>query len=147
NWVAIASGGNNLDTNSRLNLNVSEMRNGHVNEWMTVYAQLSTANSPNGFNPVTLNTVESGRLQMQWAAVPQGDIYVKNPRFQNNVDSPRPVPASVEVSNNVTVSSAAPANGQAVQFAINTTGSTPAVGDWTTGTLSAGVYSATFTKP
>ncbi|MDQ6419063.1 S-layer homology domain-containing protein [Paenibacillus sp. LHD-117] len=147
NWIAVAAGGNNLDTNSRLNLNANEIRNGHVNEWMTVYAQLSTANSPNGFNPVHLDTVQDMRLQMQWASVPQGDIYIKNPRFQNTVDSPKPIPAAVETTDNVTLSSAAPANGQAVQFAINTTGSAPAAGDWTTGTLGTGVYAATFTKP
>ncbi|MGO4376498.1 hypothetical protein AB4Z21_38240, partial [Paenibacillus sp. MCAF20] len=134
-------------TNSRLNLNVSEMRNGPANGWITVRAQLSSANSPNGFNPVNLDTVDSGRLQLQWAALPQGDIYMKNPRFQSTTDSPRPIPAAVVTASNVTLSSAAPTNGQAVQFAINTTGSTPAAGDWTTGTLSGGVYSATLTKP
>jgi len=147
NWIAIASGGNNLDTNSRLNLNVGEMRNGHVNEWITVAAQLSTANSPNGFNPVTLNTVTEMRLQMQWASVPQGDIYIKNARFQSTADSPRPIPTAVETAGNVTVSSAAPASGQDVQFAINATGNAPANGDWTTGTLAAGAYTATFAKP
>ncbi|PRX69799.1 S-layer family protein [Cohnella sp. SGD-V74] len=147
NWIAIASGGNNLDTNSRLNLNVNEMRNGQVNEWMTVYAQLSTSNSPNGFNPVTLDTVTEMRLQMQWASVPEGDIYIKNARFQSTVDSPKPIPAAVETTDNVTLSSAAPTNGQAVQFAINTTGSAPAEGDWTTGTLDSGSYAATFAKP
>jgi hypothetical protein len=147
NWIAISAGGNNIDTNSRLNLNVSEMRNGPANGWITVAAQLSAANSPNGFNPVNLDTVDSGRLQLQWAALPQGDIYMKNPRFQSTTDSPRPIPAAVVTASNVTLSSAAPTNGQAVQFAINTTGSTPAAGDWTTGTLSGGVYSATLTKP
>ncbi|GGG52736.1 immunoglobulin-like domain-containing protein [Paenibacillus radicis (ex Gao et al. 2016)] len=147
NWVAMAAGGNSVDTNSRLNFNVSEMRNGKVNEWFTVYAQLSSANSPNGFNPVNLDTVQAARLQMQWSSVPQGDIYIKNPRFQSSADSPKPVPAAVEAAGNVTLTSAAPANGQAVQFAINTTGSAPAEGDWTTGTLNAGVYTATFTKP
>lgn len=147
NWIAIAAGGNNLDTNSRLNLNVNEMRNGPVNGWMTVYAQLSSANSPNGFNPVNLDTVDAGRLQMQWSSAPQGDIYIKNPRFQSTAESPRPTPAAVETAGNVTISSAAPANGQAVQFAINATGGAPAEADWTTGTLGAGVYSATITKP
>ncbi|MFD0670739.1 immunoglobulin-like domain-containing protein [Cohnella sp. GCM10027633] len=147
NWVAIAAGGNNLDTNSRLNLNVSEMRNGPANGWITVAAQLSAANSPNGFNPVKLDTVDAGRLQMQWASLPQGDIYVKNPRFQSSADSPRPVPSAVETAGNVTLSSAAPANGQAVQFAINATGSAPAEGEWTTGTLNSGVYAATVVKP
>ena len=147
NWVAIATGGNDLDTNSRLNLNVNEMRNGHVNEWMTVYAQLSTANSPNGFNPVHLDTVQAGRLQMQWSSAPQGDIYIKNPRFQSTADSPKPVPAAVETTDNVTLSSAAPTNGQAVQFAINTTGNAPEASDWTTGALDAGVYTAEFAKP
>ncbi|OME77398.1 hypothetical protein BK120_26110 [Paenibacillus sp. FSL A5-0031] len=147
NWIAMASGGNNLDTNSRLNLNVNEIKNGKVNEWITVYAQLSAANSPNGFNPVNLDTVQAGRLQMQWSSVPQGDIYIKNPRFQNTVDSPKPIPTAVETTGNVTLSSAAPTNGQAVQFAINTTGNAPAVGDWTTGTLGTGVYTAAFTKP
>ena len=52
NWIAIAAGGNNVDTNSRLNLNVNEIKKGPVNGWMTVSAQLSAANSPNGFNPV-----------------------------------------------------------------------------------------------
>ena len=84
---------------------------------------------------------------MQWSAVPQGDIYIKNPRFQSTADSPKPIPAAVETTDNITLSSAAPTNGQAVQFAINTTGSAPADGDWTTGTLDAGAYSATFTKP
>lgn len=147
NWIAMASGGNNVDTNSRLHLNVNEIRQGHVNEWITVYAQLSAANSPNGFNPMNLDTVQAARLQMQWAAVPQGDIFIKNPRFQNTMDSPKPVPVAVESGNNITLSSAAPINGQAVQFAINTTGNTPAEGDWTTGTLSTGVYTATLTKP
>ncbi|MBP3966243.1 immunoglobulin-like domain-containing protein [Paenibacillus lignilyticus] len=147
NWIAVAAGGNSVDTNSRLNLNVNEIRSGHVNEWMTVYAKLSAANSPNGFNPVNLDTVQAGRLQMQWSAVPQGDIYIKNPRFQNTVDSPRPIPTAVETTDNVTLSATAPSNGQAVQFAINTSGNAPAVGDWTTGTLNAGVYTATFTKP
>lgn len=147
NWIAIAAGGNNLDTNSRLNLNVSEMRNGPANGWITVYAQLSAANSPNGFNPVNLDTVEAGRLQMQWSSLPQGDIFIKNPRFQSTMDSPKPIPAYVETADSVTLSSSAPANGQAVQFAINTTGSAPAEGDWVTGMPSAGVYSATIAKP
>ncbi|QHW29527.1 hypothetical protein GZH47_00875 [Paenibacillus rhizovicinus] len=147
NWIAMAAGGNNVDTNSRLNLNVNEIKNGSVNGWTTVYAQLSAANSPNGFNPVNLDTVQAARLQMQWPAVPQGDIYIKNPRFQSTAESPRPIPAAVETTDDITVSSAAPANGQAVQFAINATGSTPADGDWKTGTLDAGVYAATFAKP
>src|SRR5690606_31414914 len=66
NWIAIAAGGNNLDTNSRLHLNVDEIRAGSVGDWITVYAQLSAANSPNGFNPVNLDTVQEMRLQMQW---------------------------------------------------------------------------------
>ncbi|MCL6456633.1 MAG: hypothetical protein K6T85_01370, partial [Gorillibacterium sp.] len=147
NWVAIASAGNNLDTNSRLNLNVSEIRNGHVNEWITVYTQLSTANSPNGFNPVHLDTVEAARLQIEWSSVPQGDIYIKNPRFQSSVDSPKPIPAAAETADNVRLSSAAPTNGQAVQFAINTTGNAPADGDWTPGTPGSGLYTAEIPKP
>ncbi|RXZ77492.1 hypothetical protein EBB07_30700 [Paenibacillaceae bacterium] len=147
NWIAIASGGNNLDSNSRLNLNVSEIRNGHVNEWITVYAKLSADNSPNGFNPATLDTVQEMRLQMQWSSVPQGDIYIKNARFQNTAHSPKPVPTAVETNGNVTLSSAAPANGQAVEFAINTTGNAPAAGEWTVGTLGAGVYTKVLPKP
>lgn len=147
NWIAIAAGGNNLDTNSRLHLNVDAIRAGSVGDWITVYAQLSAANSPNGFNPVNLDTVQEMRLQMQWAALPQGDIYIKNPRFQPTPDSPKPVPAAAESSDQITLSSAAPSNGQAVQFAVNTTGSAPAEGDWMTGTLAAGLYSATFAKP
>lgn len=147
NWLAMAAGGNNVDTNSRLNLNVSEMRNGPANGWITVYAQLSSANSPNGFNPASLDAVDAGRLQMQWSSVPQGDIYIKNPRFQSTADSPRPVPAAAETGDSVTLTSAAPTSGQAVQFAVNATGSAPAEGDWTTGTLNAGVYSATIAKP
>ncbi|MFD0670737.1 immunoglobulin-like domain-containing protein [Cohnella sp. GCM10027633] len=147
NWIAIATGLSDLDTNSRLHLNVSEMRNGSANGWITVAAQLSASNSPNGFNPVSLDKAYLGRLQMQWASLPQGDIYVKNPRFQSTAESPRPIPAAVETDDDVTLSSAAPTNGQVVQFAINATGNAPAEGDWTTGTLDSGLYSATLAKP
>ncbi len=147
NWLAMAVGGNNIDTNSRLNLNVSDIRNAKANEWITVYAQLSTSNSPNNFNPANLDTTEAGRLQMQWASNPQGDIYIKNPRFQNSNVSARPVPAIVSTNGtSIIVSAAAPSNGQAVEFAVNTTGSAPAESDWVTGALKEGIYTASLSK-
>ena len=147
NWIAINTQGNSMDGNSRVRLNAVDIKNASPHTWITVYAQLSSTNSPNGFNPTSLASVSSGRLQMQWTTnpIPTGDIFMKNPRFQSTNTSPKPVPTFVEADPNVTVSAVAPANGQAVEFAITNTTDVPTV--WTAGTLDSGSYTITYPMP
>ena len=143
-WLAISSANNDIDTNSRLRLNTTDIRNAKVGEWFTVYTQLSTSNSTNSFNPNNLEVAQEGRLQIQWSADTKGDVYIKNARFQPTNDSPKPIATGVVSGANIAVSASAPSNGQAVEFAV-TDGTAPTA--WTAGTKLDDNYSATVVMP
>jgi len=152
NWLVVeTAAGGDWNTNSRINLNVSDIRAAEANTWITVYAPLTS--NGHGFNPSSLDQVTRMGLHLQWAAASgintgtaPGNIFIKNPRFQATNDSVRPVPTAVEAGSNVTVSAVAPSNGQVVEFAV-TANETPSPGDWVTGTLGSGSYTTTAAIP
>ena len=150
NWFCIRTvgGGGTYDDGARFNFPVNSIRAQAANTWFTVAIPITTANAgPGGFNLANLGNVTGIRLQMQWenGVNPQtaGDIYIKNTRFQNNANSPRPVPAvDSKTSDSITVSAINPGNGQSVEFAISTSGAEPVSG-WVDGILGTN-YTYTF---
>ena len=116
--------------------------------WATLSAHISLENAAiEGGSPADLSILSAvNQLGFSWnkpADWPDDYVIFANPRFQSTPNSARPVP-SLDIDTR-TVTAAAPSNGQAVEFAVNTTGLAPtAASGWTAGTLSGENYTHTF---
>ena len=140
NWLVIVSNSNPADDkfniDSRLQLDISGVANAAVGTWATVYTKLSSSSAVAGnFNDAWLDQVTRLAMHLQWdTSVPKHRRFHQKPAFPKkrvrHELSSSTVPA-FDVSTK-TVTANAPANGQAVEFAISEDGIAPASG-WVDG--------------
>ncbi|WP_081756953.1 S-layer homology domain-containing protein [Gorillibacterium massiliense] len=137
---------NDFDDGARLLVSTSEIKTKSVGEWITVSTQIAWNNAHNydyRYSPADLKDAKRLRMNLTFDKAPTGDVYIKNPRFQDNPYSPIPGPgatvdaptAIAKSANSITVSSAAPGNGQNVQYAKSETNTAPANGWQDSGTF------------